>query len=147
MQHKTCYMRGTVGDVFVHVSKRCKSSGDPGEISTQPRHYRAYMDFYAWVSLMLIYRIFHRLLRKLASVTFYNRYIKLPPYDQVPPEIQSNPKLYPFFRDCLGALDGSHVDAFVPENLLACYRDRKGRLSQNVLAACTFDMRFSYVLP
>lgn len=93
-----------------------------------------------------ISKIFHRLLGKITSVAFYNRYIKLPSHNQVPPEIQSNPKLYPFFRHCLGALDGSHIDAFVPDNMLARYRDRKGRLSQNVLAACTFDMRFSYVL-
>lgn len=82
----------------------------------------------------------------VTSTTFYNRYIKLPSHTQVPHEIQSNPKLFPFFRDCLGALDGSHVDAFVPDNMLARFRDRKGRISQNVLAACTFDMRFSYVL-
>ena len=70
----------------------------------------------------------------------------LPPYAQVPPEIQDNPKLYPFLKDCRGAIDGSHIDAFVPEEAASRYRDRKGRLSQNILAACTFDMRFSYIL-
>lgn len=28
----------------------------------------------------------------------------------------------------------------------AAYRDRKGQLSTNVLAACTFDLRFCYLL-
>lgn len=97
-------------------------------------------------TVTIVNRIFHRLLGMLTSTLFYNRYIKLPSHTQLPYEITSNPKLFPFFRDCLGAIDGSHVDAFVPDNMLARYRDRKGRISQNILAACTFDMRFSYVL-
>lgn len=28
----------------------------------------------------------------------------------------------------------------------ARYRDRKGNITQNVLVACTFDLRFTYVL-
>ena len=46
-----------------------------------------------------------------------------------------------------GAIDGTHIDAFVPDDAVACYRNRKGSLSQNVLAACTFNLWFSYVLP
>jgi hypothetical protein len=83
----------------------------------------------------------------ITSAPFYNRYVKLPSPDQIPPEIESNPKFYPFFKDCRGAVDGSHIDAFVPDSLLASYRDRKGCLSQNILAACSFDMQFTYVLP
>jgi hypothetical protein len=83
----------------------------------------------------------------VVSPRFYQRYVNLPPNDIVPPEIRSNPKLYPFFQHCRGAIDGTHIDTFVPNDALtARYRNRKGRLSQNVLAACTFDMRFSYVL-
>jgi len=80
------------------------------------------------------------------SPPFYSRYIKLPVHDQVPPEIHDNPKLYPFFKDCRGAVDGTHIESFVPEDAASRYRDRKGGISQNVLAACTFDMRFCYVL-
>jgi hypothetical protein len=94
-----------------------------------------------------ICRIFHRILDMLVLGPFYNRYIKLPPKEQTPPEIQNNPKLYPFFKDCRGAIDGTHIDAFVPDDAVARYHNRKGSLSQNVLAACTFDMRFCYVLP
>jgi hypothetical protein len=88
----------------------------------------------------IVNRIFHHLLGMLTSTTFYNRYIKLLSLTQVPYEIASNPKLFPFFSDCLGAIDGSHVDTFVPDNMLAHYQDRKGRISQNVLTVCTFDM-------
>ena len=83
----------------------------------------------------------------VVSPTFYNCYVKLPPTDQTPPEIRDDPKLYPFFKDCRGAIDGTHIEAFVPDEAMARYRNRKGYLSQNVLAARTFDMRFCYVLP
>lgn len=80
------------------------------------------------------------------SPSFYTRYVKLPPSDQVPDEIIENPIFYPFFKDCLGALDGTHINAHVPVQDLARYRNRKGGITQNVLMACTFDLRFSYVL-
>jgi hypothetical protein len=83
----------------------------------------------------------------VVSPTFYNHYVKLPSTGQTPPEIWDDPKLYPFFKDCRGAIDGSHIEAFVPNEAMARYRNRKGYLSQNVLVACTFDMCFCYVLP
>src|SRR5882757_8666251 len=87
-----------------------------------------------------ICRIFHRILDMLVSGPFYNHYIKLPPKEQTPPEIWNNPKLYPFFKDCRGAIDGTHIDAFVPDDAVAQYHNCKGSFSQNVFAACTFDM-------
>ena len=64
----------------------------------------------------------------------------------MPPKIQDNPKFFPFFEGCLGAVDGTHIDAFVPSEDTPRYRNRKGGVSQNVFAACTFDLRFCYVL-
>jgi hypothetical protein len=55
-------------------------------------------------------------------------------------------KYYPFFEHCIGALDGTHVPIHVPAAEAPRYRCRKGFLSQNVLAACDFDMRFTYIL-
>ncbi|KAF0775950.1 hypothetical protein AaE_000350 [Aphanomyces astaci] len=51
-----------------------------------------------------------------------------------------------FFAKCVGALDGTHIRATPPQVGGRPFRNRKGYLSQNVLAACTFDMRFVYVL-
>ena len=82
----------------------------------------------------------------VVSQRFYHCHVKLPAKDKTPPEIHDNLKLYPFFRDCWGAVDGTHVDAFVPDDAISCYRNRKGGLTQNLLAACTFDMWFCYVL-
>jgi hypothetical protein len=35
----------------------------------------------------------------------------------------------------------------VREEAMACHRTQKGLISKNVLAACDFDMRFTYILP
>jgi len=89
---------------------------------------------------------FNQVVNLLVAKNFYSRYIKLPLPDQTPSEIQDNPKFYPFFKGCLGALDGTHIDAFVPNDTLPCYCNRKGGITQNVLAACAFDMKFCYIL-
>jgi DDE superfamily endonuclease len=56
-------------------------------------------------------------------------------------------RFYPYFEGCLGAIDGTHIRIHVPNVDQARYRNRKGYLSQNVLAACDFDLNFVYVLP
>ena len=68
------------------------------------------------------------------------------PNDAVPSCIGSNRKYYPWFKDCIGAEDGSHVAAIVNKALFDAFRDRKGHISQNVYAACDFRMLFTYVL-
>jgi hypothetical protein len=60
--------------------------------------------------------------------------------------ITKNPKCAIYFTDCIGALDGTHIDVHLGEGDQPKYRNRKGHVSQNVLAACDFDMQFSYVL-
>ncbi|KIO00086.1 hypothetical protein M404DRAFT_53496, partial [Pisolithus tinctorius Marx 270] len=73
-----------------------------------------------------ISKIFLRLLDMTISPQFYNKYVHLPPDDLVPPKIQADPKFYPFFKDCRGAIDGTHIDIFVPDDALTtCYRNRK----------------------
>jgi hypothetical protein len=69
----------------------------------------------------------------------------LPP-ERTPPEILDNPDWFPYFKNCIGAIDGSHIPAHVPSAESDRYRNRKGFLSQNVFAACTFDLCFCYVL-
>ena len=50
-------------------------------------------------------------------------------------------------QDCIGALDGTHVRVKVSNKDAPRYWDRKGYTTQNVLAACSFDLKFTYVLP
>ena len=61
--------------------------------------------------------------------------------------IAKDPRYSPFFDDCIGALDGTHILAHVLTKDQDRYRNRKGTLSQNVLIVCNFDMRFVYLLP
>ncbi|MFQ6636657.1 hypothetical protein Gotur_013986, partial [Gossypium turneri] len=61
-------------------------------------------------------------------------------------EIRNNPRFYPYFKDCIGALDGTHVHASIPLSIQKRFHSRKRGTTQNVLAAITFDLKFSYVL-
>ncbi|KAJ6467015.1 hypothetical protein C8R45DRAFT_757011, partial [Mycena sanguinolenta] len=54
-----------------------------------------------------ISKCFHRILNMLVSPAFYGRYVKLPDPNVVPPEILGNRHYYPFFKKCLGAVDGT----------------------------------------
>ncbi|KAK6921273.1 Harbinger transposase-derived nuclease domain [Dillenia turbinata] len=69
-----------------------------------------------------------------------------PPGSDVPPEIAEDPRFFPYFKDCVGAVDGIHIPVMVGVDEQGPFRNRKGFLSQNVLAACSFDLKFHYVL-
>ncbi|WJX20366.1 hypothetical protein P8452_09929 [Trifolium repens] len=49
--------------------------------------------------------------------------------------------------DCIRAIDGTHIRVKVPRAEAPRFRGRKDYPTQNVLAACNFDMKFTYVLP
>jgi len=59
---------------------------------------------------------------------------------------RDDPKFYPYFKDCIGAPDGTHIPAVLPTDIVAPFRNRKGFVSQNVLGVVNFDMTFVYVL-
>lgn len=46
----------------------------------------------------------------------------------------------------LGALDGTHINCFTSSADRHAARDRKGGVSQNCLAVCTFGFRFLYFI-
>ena len=54
-------------------------------------------------------------------------------------------KFYPWFRHCIGALDGTHIPVFIPEQDQNPYQNRKGYLSQNVLGVCNFEGLFTWI--
>jgi hypothetical protein len=91
-----------------------------------------------------ISRHFHSVLQALNRLVPH--YINLPKHNELPDAISSNPKFYPFFSDCIGTLDGTHIAAKVSAENAAAFRNRKGYLSQNVLACCDFDkLVFTFV--
>jgi hypothetical protein len=82
----------------------------------------------------------------LVSKEFYGFYVTLPSPNETPPEIGDDGRFFPWFAGCLGAIDGSLLDAFVPTEDMSRYRSRKGRISTNLLAACRFNLLFCYIL-
>ncbi|GJT63012.1 putative nuclease HARBI1 [Tanacetum coccineum] len=103
--------------------------------------------FVSWLyrrSVSATSRHFHRVLNAIISLE--DQYIKQPTGDIVQKEIQDKPRFYPFFKDCIGAIDGTHVRVRVPNRDAPRYRGRKGYPTINVLVACTFDLKFTYVL-
>ena len=66
--------------------------------------------------------------------------------DPVQDYIAANDKFRPYFGNCIGALDGTHVMAIVPNEEHGVFRNRKKTISQNVLAVTNFDLTFSYAL-
>ena len=55
-------------------------------------------------------------------------------------------RFWPHFKGAIGAIDGSHVPVSVPADDAVNHRCRHGFTSQNVLAVCDFDMRFTFVV-
>ena len=49
-------------------------------------------------------------------------------------------------QDCLGAIDGTHVCVKVSRADAPPFRGRKDWPTENIFAACDFDMKFTYVM-
>ena len=60
--------------------------------------------------------------------------------------ILNNSKFFPYFANCIGAIDGTHIPAVVQNENNSAFRNRKCYVSQNVLAACDFNMVITYTL-
>ncbi|KAJ7975538.1 DDE_4 domain-containing protein [Quillaja saponaria] len=105
-----------------------------------------------------ISRHFNNVLKAIKSLS---REFLQPPELATPPEILSSNRFYPYFQalliflmpstlqiqDCIGVIDGMHIPAHVPAKDQSRFRNKKGLLSQNVLAACTFDLHFIFIYP
>jgi DDE superfamily endonuclease len=66
--------------------------------------------------------------------------------DPVQPQIGNFSKFSPFFDNCIGALDGSHIPAVIPIDKQGPFRNRKKFISQNVLGVANFDLTYAYGL-
>ncbi|XP_054785623.1 uncharacterized protein LOC129292093 [Prosopis cineraria] len=91
-----------------------------------------------------ISRHFNNVLKAIKSLS---REFLQPPDTTTSPEILSSNRFYPYFKDCIGVIDGMHIPAHVPAKDQSRFRNKKGLLSQNVLAACTFDLQFIFIYP
>jgi DDE superfamily endonuclease len=66
--------------------------------------------------------------------------------DPIPTQIANNGKFTPYFDDCIGGLDWTHIQAVIPVDLQNPSRNRKKVITQNVLAVGNFDLTFAYCL-
>ena len=48
-------------------------------------------------------------------------------------------------QKCIGVIYGTHISASAPACISTAYRDKSSDISQTVMCACNFDMRFMYV--
>ncbi|KAJ9560157.1 hypothetical protein OSB04_005317 [Centaurea solstitialis] len=63
----------------------------------------------------------------------------------IPSHIENDSRYMPYFKDCIGCIDGTHIDACIPIADQMRYRGRKGVPTFNVMAVCDFDMCFTFV--
>ncbi|XP_059654215.1 uncharacterized protein LOC132300925 [Cornus florida] len=96
------------------------------------------MSFFFCRSGKTISRHFRSVLK--AVILLEGQFLKQPSGLDVPLEILNNDRFHPYFKNCIGTIDGTHVRVKV-------YHGRKNYPTVNVLAACSFDMKFTYVLP
>ncbi|EGN95164.1 hypothetical protein SERLA73DRAFT_143249 [Serpula lacrymans var. lacrymans S7.3] len=55
-------------------------------------------------------KYFKEILFAFSSAPIHTDYVHLPSAnDSIPPEIQNNPKLFPFFSGAIGTIDGTHI--------------------------------------
>ncbi|KAK2642009.1 hypothetical protein Ddye_023772 [Dipteronia dyeriana] len=64
----------------------------------------------------------------------------------LPSKLRESIRIYPYFKDCIEGIDGTPIPAMITGRNVSSYRNRHGTISQNVLAACNFDLEFIYVL-
>jgi hypothetical protein len=92
-------------------------------------------------------RYFQKILFMLSSPPFYAAYISQPKVgDPTPQHILQNPKWYPYFKDAIGALDGSHIPCCPSAADQVSARNRKGWNSQNTLAAANWTTQFQLMI-
>ncbi|CAL1405628.1 unnamed protein product [Linum trigynum] len=64
--------------------------------------------------------------------------------EPIPADLTNN--RWKYFKSCLGALDGTHIDANPLKEEQTKYRDRSGDLTINCLEVCTLNLEFIYYL-
>ncbi|XP_062218658.1 protein ALP1-like [Phragmites australis] len=79
-----------------------------------------------------------------AVTSLTDEFVK-PPSTEVHWKISSDPHHGPYFENCIGAIDGTHIPVRLSDSESAPYRNKEESLSQNMMLACDFDLNFVYV--
>ncbi|KAI3446871.1 hypothetical protein Pfo_003536 [Paulownia fortunei] len=72
--------------------------------------------------------------------------ITTPNFQTTHTKILNDSSLYLYFKNCVGAIDGTFMAVWVPQSKQNTYHNRKRDLTQNVMAVCDFNLMFTYVL-
>nr|KYP33624.1 hypothetical protein KK1_045515 [Cajanus cajan] len=86
---------------------------------------------------------FHKILKALNTIT---PTLMTKPGSTMPAKIRESTRFFPFFKDCIGAIDGTHIPTMMRGRDVSNCRNHHGKISQNVLAPCNFYLEFMYVL-
>ncbi|XP_047178658.1 putative nuclease HARBI1 [Vigna umbellata] len=131
---------------LVHTN-RCRDiirMGSEAFINLCERLRTTCVTFFFHRSGAMVSKHFHDVLN--AILTLELEFLTQPSGDDVHPYVLNNNRFYPYFKDCLGAIDRTHVRVRVARTDAPRFRGRKDWPTQNVLAVCDFDMKFTYVL-
>ncbi|XP_003572253.1 protein ALP1-like [Brachypodium distachyon] len=91
-----------------------------------------------------IHHKFHEVLLCVIKMAAHYLKPKDPNFHSVHPTIRNDRMAFPHLKDCIGAIDGTHIRASIPADKKIRYVGRSDTTTQNVLAICDFDMHFTY---
>ncbi|PPS11092.1 hypothetical protein GOBAR_AA09556 [Gossypium barbadense] len=68
-------------------------------------------------------------------------------FEEVSNHIRHDTRYWPHFKDCIRAIDGTHIKACISPSCQIHYIGRKGEPTQNIMAVCDFNMCFIFAFP
>jgi hypothetical protein len=91
-------------------------------------------------------RYFHRVLLACLKLSF--KYIKPedPMFRDCHVKIKNDQRYWPFFKNAIGAIDGTHVSCVVSASDQTRFIGIKWHPTQNIMAVCDWNMCFTFVL-
>jgi hypothetical protein len=96
-------------------------------------------------SLATVHNLFYKVLKCMVALADDIITPRDPTFSTVHPRLQQF-RFSPEFSECIGAIDGTHIPVVVPHDKFKQYLCRKNKTTQNVMAACDFDIFFTFVL-
>ncbi|XP_024310800.1 uncharacterized protein LOC112268853 isoform X1 [Brachypodium distachyon] len=91
-----------------------------------------------------IHRKFHEVLHCVVSMSAHYIKPKDPNFRNVHHRIRNDRRAYSHLKNCIGAIDGTHIRAVILVDQQVRYIGRTDAITQNVMAVCDFDMHFTY---
>ena len=67
-----------------------------------------------------------------------------PHFNRIPKKIKDIDRYWPYFKDCIGPIDGTRIPVVMPASKQIPYIGRKGFPTQNVMVVCDFNMCFTF---